>query len=91
MSTINHTINRIWFKNQLRKGNLLVKCKGKYTDDYAYDNHTKFSRDTDFKVAKEDLFDDWYLSEIKIWGDKEGEISVSFAFCEFYTFKVAKS
>lgn len=82
------TINRTWFKNQLRKGNLLVKCKGKYTDDYAFDAANHFFKDKDFVQAEPNLFDDWYLSKINIYGEKTGEISVSFASCEYYTFKV---
>ena len=74
----------------MRKGNLLVKCNGKYTDDYAYDNDTNFSRTKEFKPADKMLFDDWYLSKIRIWGDKDGEINVVFASCEYWDFKVAK-
>lgn len=83
------TINKTWFKNQLRKGNLLVKCTGKYTDDYAFDNSTNFSREKEFKKADVNMFDDWYLSVLKVWGNKQGEISACFANCEYYTFKVA--
>jgi hypothetical protein len=46
------TINKTWFKNQLKKGNLLVKCTGKYTDDYAYDNATNFSTKKEFTKKK---------------------------------------
>lgn len=83
------TINKTWFKNQLRKGNLLVKCTGKYTDDYAFDNSNNFSKENEFKKADPNMFDDWYISVLKIWGDKQNEISVCFANCEYYTFKVA--
>ena len=84
------SINRTWFRNQLRKENLLVKCTGKYSDDYAYDNETNFSREKDFKKAGKDMFEDWYIDRVRIYGDKEGEISVVFASCEYYTFKVNK-
>lgn len=82
------TINRAWFKNQLRKGNLQVKCTGKYSDDYAFDNSVNFFTDKEFKDATIDLFDDWYLSVIRIWGEKTGLINVNFANCEYYTFKL---
>ena len=36
------------------------------------------------------MFDDWYLSVLKIWGNKQSEISACFANCEYYTFKVAQ-
>jgi hypothetical protein len=83
------TINKTWFKNQLKKGNLLVKCTGKYTDDYAYDNATNFSREELFAKAEANMFSDWYLSVLKVWGDKQGIIHAAFANCEYYTFKVA--
>jgi hypothetical protein len=82
------TINKTWFKNQLKKGNLLVKCTGKYTDDYAYDNATNFSTDKEFNKADANMFNEWYLSVLKVWGDKQGIIHASFASCEFYTFKI---
>lgn len=81
------TINRTWFKNQMRKGNLIVKCTGKYTDDYALDNYRNFGIQHTFEPASKDYFDDWYLSKIRIRGEKDGEIFVSFASCEFFTFK----
>ena len=83
-------IHRTWFTNQLRKGNLLVKCTGKYTDDYAYDNDVNFHRDSDFKPAKNDLLSDWYISCSRIYGDKNGIINLCFARCESYEFKVVK-
>lgn len=83
------TINKTWFKNQLKKENLLVKCTGKYTDDYAYDNATNFSTDKEFNKADSNMFSEWYLSVLKVWGDKQGIIHASFANCEFYTFKIA--
>ena len=83
------TINKTWFKNQLKKGNLLVKCTGKYTDDYAYDNATNFSREEEFTKADANMFTEWYLGVLKIWGDKQGIIHAAFANCEYYTFKVA--
>lgn len=82
------TINRTWFKNQLRKGNLLVKCKGKYTDDYAFDAASNFFVDSEYSEASPDLFDDWYLSVISIYGEKESVIHVCFANCEYYDFKI---
>ena len=82
-------INKTWFKNQLKKGKLLVKCDGKYSDDYAFDNSINFKKDKEFKKADPNMFDDWYLSILHVWGEKEGEISASFANCEYYTFKIA--
>jgi hypothetical protein len=82
------TIHKTWFKNQLKKGNLLVKCTGKYTDDYFFDASTNFSQSKEFTPASPNMFDDWYISCLHIWGDKTGEISVCFASCEYYTFKV---
>jgi hypothetical protein len=90
IETMTTTINKTWFKNQLRKGNLLVKCTGKYTDDYAFDNATNFSSDKEFKKADANMFDDWYLGVLKVWGDKQSEINACFAHCEYYTFKVAQ-
>jgi len=84
------TINRTWFKNQLRKGNFVYKCLGKYTDDYAYDADVKFHRMDEFKPAEPNLFDDWYISTIRIYGNKEGIIHVNFAGCEDYEFKIKK-
>lgn len=87
MSTQFKTINRTWFKNQMRKGNLIVKCTGKYSDDYAFDAAYNFQKDEHFDVADKNYFDDWYLTKVRIYGDKQGEISVCFASCEYYTFK----
>ena len=85
------TINRLWFKNQMRKGNFLVKCNGKYTDDYAWDNDNKFFEDKDFKECKPDLLNDWYISCCHIYGTKTGIIKVSFAMCEWWEFKVKQA
>lgn len=85
------TINRTWFKNRLKKGELLVKCKGRYTDDYVYDAAYNFFEDKNFKPASPDLFKDWYLDRINIYGDKNGIINVSFASCEFYEFKLKQN
>ena len=82
------TINRTWFKNMMRKGALLVKCDGKYTDDYALDYANDYSVDKFYKDAGTEYFNDWKLSRISIWGNKEGLINVSFASCEHYTFLV---
>ena len=81
-------INRTWFKNRMKKGELLVKCGAKYTDDYAFDNAYNFFKEDNFKECPPDFFRDWYLSKINIWGDKDGIIDVSFASCEFYEFKL---
>lgn len=85
---MSETINRTWFKNQLRKGNLLVKCTGKQTDDYAFDYAYKFFEDSDYLQAEPDYFNDWKLRKIHIWGDKNGLITVAFASCEYYNFKL---
>lgn len=91
------TINRTWFKNRLRKGELLVRCKGKYTDDYAYDAATGYSTEKEFRLAPKDMFlhlangdnKEWYISRSYIYGEKTGIIHLSFASCEYYEFKLA--
>jgi len=87
----NGTINRTWFKNQMRKGNLLVKCTGKYSDDYAFDAAYNFMKDDTFEDCKTDYFNDWYMSRIHIYGNKAGIINVSFASCQYYEFKVKQA
>lgn len=86
---MSNTINKTWFKNRLRKGQLLVKCTGKYTDDYAYDAATNYSTEKEFKPATPDMFDDWYIRASHIYGDKAGEIKLTFAMCQYYEFKLA--
>lgn len=83
------TINRTWFKNMLQAGKLLVKCDGKYTDDYAYDAADNFGRENFYKPAPANYLTDYKLKCISIYGNKEGFINVSFASCEHYTFLVA--
>jgi hypothetical protein len=64
----------------------MYKVNGKYTDDYAFDASTNFSETKSFKPAPPDLFNDWYLSKIYIYGDKDGLINVVFANSAYYTF-----
>jgi hypothetical protein len=82
------TINRIWFINRLKNGELLYRCDGKYTDDYAYDAAYNFFKTETFEPAPPDLLSEFVLSRAKIWGDKNGEIHFCFASCQYYTFKL---
>lgn len=82
------TINKTWFKNRLRKGQLLVKCDMKLSDDYAYDAATNYSTEKALRPAAPDMFNDWYINRSHIYGDKAGEINLTFASCEYYTFKL---
>lgn len=82
------TINRTWFKNAMRAGKLLVKCTGKYTDDYAFDAAYNFGKDDFYQDCPPDYFNDWKMSVIRIWGNKNGNIDVSFASSEHYDFLV---
>lgn len=82
------TVNKLWFKNQLSKGNLLVKCKYKYSDDYAFDSYTHYGTETEFRQATENEFDSWYVGVSRITGDKEGIIDMHFAHCESHEFKL---
>lgn len=78
------TINRTWFKNQLRKGNFLYEITGDYSEYNLDAGQTGESRG--LRAAPKDLFDDWYLSKIHIYGDKNGVIHVSFASSTYYNF-----
>jgi hypothetical protein len=84
----NERINRRWFKNQLEKGNILVKCNGKYTDDYAFDNAFNFFINDEWTKATAQKFCDWYIKCMHLYGDKSGIISGSFASCEYWSFKL---
>ncbi len=57
----NDRINRRCFKNQLEKGNILVKCNGKYTDDYPFDNAYNFLINDEWTKASAQKFCDWYI------------------------------
>ncbi|MBC7749780.1 MAG: hypothetical protein H7Z76_14615 [Methylotenera sp.] len=61
------TINKKWFKNQLLKGNLLLRCKAKYSDDYGYDASVEFGVENEFSEAKPDKFDEWYVMTARIY------------------------
>jgi len=38
------TINRLWLKNQILKGNIEAKCDYHYSDDYAWDAAVNFNK-----------------------------------------------
>jgi hypothetical protein len=82
------SINRRWFKNQIEKGIVLVKCNGKYTDDYAYDNAYNFFKDSEWSKATSEKFNDWYIKAMHLYGDKLGTFHGSFAQCQYWEFKV---
>lgn len=81
-------INRRWFKGQLAKENILVQCKGRYTDDYAFDNAYNFFIDNEWSKATTDKFNDWYIKCMHLYGSKTEGFSGSFASCEYWEFKV---
>lgn len=84
-------INRTWVKNRIASGELLVRCTGNYTDDYAFDNSNKFGK-TDWKPANEVFNKEnntlWKMDSMYLWGEKEGVINGCFASCEWYEFKI---
>jgi hypothetical protein len=84
-----NTINKTWFKNRLKEGKLLVKCCGRYTDDYAFDASNNFGKTDGFVVATAKKFDDWYIGVSRISGAKDGIIEMDFASCEYFEFKLA--
>ena len=81
-------IHKTWFKNQIKKGNLLAKRTGRYTDDYAWDAATGFGQQKEFNEITGDLFGDWYIDALFLYGDKNGMINGCFASCEYWEFKV---
>ena len=84
------TINKTWIKNRLKKGLFEFIVNGKYTDDYAFDNSINYGKTTEWVVATEKEFDDWFIGSCMIYGDKTGEFNVSFASSENYTFRLKK-
>jgi len=81
-------INKTWFKNNLKKGNLLVKCTGQYSDDYYRDYLNNYGKTGEFIEVDLEKFDDWYVKCLTLWGDKNGVINACFASCEWYEFKL---
>ena len=84
-----NTINKTWFKNRLNEGKLLVKCLGRYTDDYAFDASSNFGKTAEFVPVPANKFSDWYIGVARISGDKNGIIEMDFASCEYFEFKLA--
>ena len=82
------SINRLWFKNRLKAGKLLARCRGKYTDDYAWDASVNFGKEEEFTPATTEKFDDWFIDVSDIKGDKNGIIDLVFAHCQYYEFKL---
>lgn len=86
------TVNKVWFKNRLKNGELLVRCVLKQSDDYAYDAATNYSTEKDFRQADKDMFStvgqDWYIRTSRLYGDKDGLMKLSFASCEYWEFKL---
>lgn len=84
----NNKINRLWFKNRLKAGELLARCTNKMTDDYAWDHSINYGTEKEFTPATTEKFDDWFIDKSYIWGDKDGVMNFCFASCEFYEFKL---
>lgn len=54
---MSNTIRRDWLKRQILKGNVMVKCKGVYTDDYAFDAAYNYQKTDWMKAA---IKPDWW-------------------------------
>lgn len=83
-------INKKWFKNRLKKGELEFICKERLTDDYAFDAANNFFASKKWAKATESRFSEWFINASVLWGDKAGTINLSFANSEIYEFRTIK-
>lgn len=88
---VKKTINRNWVKNRMRQGLLQHIVVGEYSDDYLYDAQVNFGITTEWQDTPKDFLTEHQFSgSIWCYGDKEGEIFVSWAKCRYYKFRLKK-
>ncbi|RLD57126.1 MAG: hypothetical protein DRJ01_14260 [Bacteroidetes bacterium] len=100
---MNDKINKLWFKNQIKKGNIEARMTQRLSDDYAYDNEVAKKLPTEWTTVKWDneknegvakwkdfteTFDNHTLNGMRIYGDKNGIIEGHFASWWAFEFRV---